>query len=41
MNDLHGAHTIAADNALAECEFEPNFTIDAGPWDTDDDRNYK
>jgi hypothetical protein len=39
MNGLHEARILAADKALTEYDFEPNMTIDADSWDTEDDRN--
>jgi hypothetical protein len=39
MDDRHQARSSSADQALAEYDFDPNMTIDADSWNTEDDRN--
>lgn len=39
MTDLHAARRAAADEALANHDFEPDMVTGTGSWDTEDDRH--
>jgi hypothetical protein len=39
MADLHAARKEAADEALADHDFEPEMVTDTGSWDTEGDRH--